>query len=487
MRNKISHVYFIILISVNLNLLAQATSQMYVLGSAEFMPNEIISNNIRDTNGEVCAGIMIVSDLEGLTYQSNNGIVDKQSQPGKDLLYVSPSERVIEVYKFGYEPLRIILSDLSINLKSGQVWQTKITGDKKLDLIPVNILTNPTDATIIIDGKTEPISKNYQLSEGLHELIVEKTGYRTFLKSIDVKTTNNFFEISLEKVDIIMVIIKSVPTDATIFVDNVDQGKTDKAIFLMPGNYSLKLSKSGYLDHQENLTINENTPNELSFNINQNIGTLSLDITPNVSNIKLNNGTRTISGKASISLAPGTYKLEIEEPGYRNVTDYIEIKLAETTLMKYNLIPITGKLQLSIKPLKANVRLSKNGKTIQNFTGPKLLNNLLVGEYTLYISLTGYETISENITLTENNITAIDYSLLAVKSTKQIRLYSSPRNNYYVMIPVKLKKDLTYNPPTLASLPQFGKVTLLGEKDDQYYVSYNGIKGFIGKVWVKKK
>jgi Family of unknown function (DUF5683) len=176
---------------------AQETSKMHIVGSAEFLPNELISNNNRDTNGEVCAGIMIVSDLEGLTYQSNNGIVDKQSQPGKDLVYVSPSERVIEIFKSGYEPIRIILSELSINLLSGKVWQIKITGDKPIELVPISIITNPKNCTVSINDSLVLNTKGLKLAHGRYKIKVEKLNYYGVSDSILVTNDNVYFEYNL--------------------------------------------------------------------------------------------------------------------------------------------------------------------------------------------------------------------------------------------------------------------------------------------------
>jgi hypothetical protein len=133
---------------------AQDLSQLSVSGKAELLSGELLDKGVRDANGQSCAGVAIVSDLEGLKYESNNGIVKMSGQPGRDLLFVSADERVITVYKTGFAPLKLFLNDLGIKLKPGGVWQVKVTGDKKSDTIPVNFLKLPRDAVISVDGVT---------------------------------------------------------------------------------------------------------------------------------------------------------------------------------------------------------------------------------------------------------------------------------------------------------------------------------------------
>ncbi|MBU1680096.1 MAG: hypothetical protein KKD86_14815 [Bacteroidetes bacterium] len=78
--------------------LSQQLSEMRIIGSGEFLPSELIASEKKDVNGEKCAGLIIISDLSGLSFDSYNGIVDLNIKPGKYFLFLSPSERVVEVF-----------------------------------------------------------------------------------------------------------------------------------------------------------------------------------------------------------------------------------------------------------------------------------------------------------------------------------------------------------------------------------------------------
>ena len=103
------HLQFLLLTILAINISAlrmesygQELSQLRVVGKGEFLPSELISKDVRDKNGEVCAAVAISTDLDGLSFQSYNGIVKTNSNPGRHFIFVSPTERVIEVFKSGY-------------------------------------------------------------------------------------------------------------------------------------------------------------------------------------------------------------------------------------------------------------------------------------------------------------------------------------------------------------------------------------------------
>lgn len=222
-----------------------AQNEMRVVGNGEFQPSELIDKSIRDANGDVCAGLMIVSDLTGMRYDSYNGIVKVNQNPGKDFLFLSPDERVVEIFCNGFASLKIILSEYGIALKKGEVWKLKITGDKVSDLIPINIVVKPTDAQVYIDDKLQ-VNNAIQVIAGNHKIKIIKEGYQTIEENIDVAVGRTLFNYTLSEIELVGVQISSVPNGAKIYINGLEKGETNKGLFLYPGVYQLKLSKSGF-------------------------------------------------------------------------------------------------------------------------------------------------------------------------------------------------------------------------------------------------
>ena len=171
----------------------------------------------------------------------------------------------MEVYCVGFAPLKIILSEVGIKLESGKAWSVKVTGDKPLELIPINIVVTPKDATIFLDGTDKGTSSALQVSPGKHNLRVEKEGYRTVSEAIDVSTTKTLFTYTLQEVEQLQATIKSTPEGATVYLNNAERGITNKALFLFPGTYSLKLSLAGYVDVEKTIEVKENGDNTFPY------------------------------------------------------------------------------------------------------------------------------------------------------------------------------------------------------------------------------
>jgi hypothetical protein len=408
---RLMHSQLLIIFLFSSSLLSQQLSQMSVVGKAEFQSSELIAKEIRDANSEICAGLIIATDLDGLKFDSYNGIVKMNAdKPGRYFLFLSPDERVVTVYKTGYEPLKLILSEHTIaKMQSGKVWQLKITGEKKLELIPVNIVVEPQVERILVDGKAEEAGKVLQLASGKHTVQIEKKGFKQFEQVIDVSLAKTMFNFKLTEVELISVTIRSVPVGAKIFLNGVEKGETDKGLFLYPGEINLKLVKSGYLDVQQTVGVKEDGQNTLSYNLTRNAGTLSLTILPADARVLINKEEYT--NRTNIELPPGMYKIEIIKTGFNSITEIIEITLGKPITKQYTLMAKTGSLQFSVTPVDAQAKLTKDGTEILRWTGMKMQKGIAVGDYELEVTALGYTPSKKRITIVEGKTLAEDLIL----------------------------------------------------------------------------
>jgi hypothetical protein len=400
-------------------LFSQPLSQISVIGKAEFQSSELISKEVRDANGDVCAGLIIATDLDGLKFDSYNGVVKMNAdKPGRYFLFLSPDERVVTAYKTGFKPLKIILSEYGIaKMESGNVWQLNVTGEKKLEIVPVTILIEPSDATILIDGQNKGSDKTQEVALGKHKLQVEKEGFKTYSQTIEVSSKNVLFNAKLMEVELQTVTITSVPECAKIYVDNTDKGETNKQTFLYPNSYALTLSKSGYLDVQEKIEVKEKVPNKFSYTLIKNVGTLNLSVTPSDAKILINK--EDYSGKAAIDLGPGRYKIEVSKTGYNAASEVIDVVLSKRIDKTFVLVPKTGELQFTVTPIDAKVILKQNGITVQQWEGAKIINKLQVGEYDLEAISSGYNPAQKRILIEEGKAITKDIILSKVVGGKR--------------------------------------------------------------------
>lgn len=455
---------------------AQELAQLRVLGKPQKSSDEFVAK--RDANGRYCAMIKVISDMEGFQYDANNGVVEVDDQPGQDLVYLQPDERVLKILHTGYEPLKMILSEYGIQLKPRAVWSIKISGvGKAANTLPVTFLVQPQDAQIEVDGVAAQHGKPIDLSPGRHQLKIYKEGYRPIEEEIQVSKSQVLFNFTLQEVEIQPVTIKSQPTGAQIYINGVLKGQTDYGFWLYPGDYQLKLSLPGYVEVNQTITVRENQNNEFSFTLLKNAGYLQVTLDPPDAQLLINGqayqatgkialapGTYQVvvtkngyleqrdevqikigqtvirhytltknaatllvqvspanarllinkedySGRSSIELPPGTYKIEVLAKGYYPQSATVQLKRGQVIRKDFNLQQMVGGLRFSVNPVFAEVRLMRNGQTVQRWQGLKLLKNLPVGEYQIEASANGYSTERKNLTIRENQTTNVEIKL----------------------------------------------------------------------------
>ena len=228
-------------------------SQLQIVGTPEKSTTEF--DGVRDVNGRICAAIQIISDMDGFKYDSNNGVVRVDDNPGKDVVHLSPDERVLEIYKTGFEPLRMILSDYGISLNSRDVWIVRLQGEKSPDKIPVTILIEPKDALVYINNEPAGSGPVFQLPKGKMQLRVTHKDYQTLNREIVIDDQNVYFNFKLEEKQDVLVQIESQPSDATLYVDEVNMGSTPTSFFYEAGIYNIRLEKAGFVSLDTSVTF----------------------------------------------------------------------------------------------------------------------------------------------------------------------------------------------------------------------------------------
>ena len=220
-----SRTILILIISLSMPLFAQQ-SQLHIIGEPELSPTEIVA--VRDDKtGKFCAAIQVITDLQGFGYSSDIGVVRVDfSKPGRDMVFLLPDERILEIYHPDYQPLKIIFSEMSIDLQPKRVWTIKLTGDKKMaGGIPLLIETNTDSVEIAIDGENKGIKQSFMVTEGKHEIQLSKPDHETIIDTITVDENNKQFNYTLI-IKQVMVFVKGGTFQmGDTFVDGDDDEK----------------------------------------------------------------------------------------------------------------------------------------------------------------------------------------------------------------------------------------------------------------------
>ncbi|PIP77714.1 MAG: hypothetical protein COW85_07580 [Ignavibacteria bacterium CG22_combo_CG10-13_8_21_14_all_37_15] len=459
------HILIILIVLSNFTLYPQ--NEMRIVGKGESLSGEqLIDKSVRDANGETCAGLIISSDLDGLSYDSYNGIVKTNSKPGEDFLFLSRDERVVTIYKSGYTSLKIILNDYGIKLNKGEVWKLKVTGDKTTDLIPISIVVKPSDANIFIDEKPKGSAPSQQVSPGEHQLRIEKEGYKAITEKINVSVSNILFSYALQQVDPVAVQINSTPNGAKIFLGGMEKGETPKGWFQFPGTNLLKVTKAGYLDVEQTIAIKENEKNVFNFTLTKNSGVFSFNVTPTDAVVTIDDKIIT---ERSVELKPGTYSIKISKQNYFVLEDTITVKLGDKPNKNYTLTKNTGGLKLSINPPDAKVLINNE---ITNASGTIELSP---GRYKIEIQKENYYSVVETIEIPLNKILE-----------KQYAMQGKVGNLQFSVTPFEATATLSRNGKQIKTWTglNFEKNLIIGEYE--LIVKSNGFKTFSKKVKIEE-
>lgn len=126
----------------------------------------------------------------------------------------------------------------------------------KKPLAELIVQTTPSQARVYINNDykgTTPLELT--LEEGSYDLRIEKNGYKTIQEVISLypgKTTT--ITRTLEPIAV-PVTIESNPSGAEVYIDGEYRGVTPLTVSLLPGNYYLKLVKSGYHDYTTQISV----------------------------------------------------------------------------------------------------------------------------------------------------------------------------------------------------------------------------------------
>ena len=215
--------------------------------------------------------ITVIANLEHVTF-----VLQVSSYPTEAEVYV-------DGIKKGLTPITIDdlpLGEHFVEVKKQNfaIWSQKIDAEsyKVIQLVAtlqpqsasLSINSTPQGATVYLNDKNmgvTPVVIN-NLDAEKYNLKLTMDGYAPYEEQITVSKGEEIDRnITLKKASTILS-IDSKPTDAEIFINGKDSGKTPfSQINIKPGTYKIKIAKDGYLPFVTQITIKENQTKSFVF------------------------------------------------------------------------------------------------------------------------------------------------------------------------------------------------------------------------------
>ncbi|MCF8232777.1 MAG: PEGA domain-containing protein [Bacteroidales bacterium] len=324
-----------------------------------------------DINDQKCALIKVRTDLEGLKFNTNMGVVgDIERKEGDYWVYVSPNEQRIKFIKEGYISKTF---SFPASIQSSAVYVLELTGTGQgeilgKDLVKTTFRMN-TSGVYISKNNAAPTQATgevaeYQLPKGSYTFTFSKEGYQDITRKITVEE-EKVLDITLEegrqessfKLPGIIT-ITSKPEGADVLLNNQKVGVTPFKDEIIAGQYDLTLKKDLYHTYNASFTLKEGKTKELpDIEITPKFGYIAITADPQQAEIFLDGkslGTAPVSRR---KIESGKHTLRAEYALYHTKTKEITIEDGDDKAISLTLDPAFGSLKVESEPKGADVFL----------------------------------------------------------------------------------------------------------------------------------
>lgn len=188
---------------------------------------------------------------------------------------------------------------------------------------------------------------------------------------------------------------------------------------------------------------------------------LDINVSPNNSKVEIfdSNSERIanfIGDKIIKNLKSGIYTIKASLDGYKTstITRMVVIGEIKSVNIALEAIPNTG-INLNLTPDSSHISISGPNGYINQFTGDKLLVNLIPGKYTLTATATNYREKIINVDVVDKQVKDIEISLTAKTNVDLIPTFNLAGVNPSQPVGTTLTIDLGVNGHFGKNLPEF--------------------------------
>ncbi|MCP4251916.1 MAG: PEGA domain-containing protein, partial [Candidatus Scalindua sp.] len=279
--------------------------------------------------------------------------------------------------------LRLGSHQVEVKMDEYEVWSesVEINTDRENKLTAVlqiltgslNIKSEPTNATIIVDGSEvgNTPANIADLNPGKYLVEVKVDGHENWSESVEVTANKENHITAILKQLTGSVNIKSEPTNAIITIDGSKIGNTPTNIAdIKPGKHLVEIKMDGYENWSENIEISANKENHISIALQQLTGSVNIKSEPTNATIIVD-GSEVGNTPANITdLNPGKYLVEVKVDGHENWSENVKVTANKENHITAILKQLTGSVNIKSEPTNATIIVdgSEVGNTPANIT-----------------------------------------------------------------------------------------------------------------------
>ncbi|MBT7349179.1 PEGA domain-containing protein, partial [candidate division WWE3 bacterium] len=370
----------------------------------------------------VVAELQMIAGSVSITSEPTNAMIlidnKKSGDTPTTLTGILPGEHNVEIMIEGYETWSESVEIKSDKENSIAAVLHAITGS-------INIESNPSEATIFLDGKevsTTPDTITHA-AIGIHEIEVKKEGYAEWKKKLNVKKEKEIALNALLQPVTGSASLESEPSGAVIVIDGEDVGKTPEVITgISPGKHEVEISLEGYDSYLQMVKIKNGKESLVSTTLQRKKGSLILISNPSNAVIYIQGRKSGKTPSTITDLTPGNYTIELSLDDYQAWSENTDIVSGEEVTINAELQVKPGSISVKSKPSDAKIFI--DGR--EAGTTPETIKDIDCGAHTVKLMMEGYCEWSENVEIKPNKESGLTAVLQEMAGS--VSIMSKPSN-----------------------------------------------------------
>jgi hypothetical protein len=247
----------------------------------------------------------------------------------------------VSVYYSGYQTFYT-----SVNVNNGQTTNINAVLSPVISSGTLSVSSNPSGAAVYVDnlyrGTTSTTVGN--LAPGQHSVRLSKAGYQDWTGTVSISagaiTYLNPTLIVDQQPIYGTASITTIPSGANVYANGqyVGQTPSNGPLYftqVVPGTYSVLISKSGYQDYTANVQVQAGQNYDYRVTLtpvsNPTTGSIAISSSPSGAEVYLNNVFKGLSPITLDSLTPGAYTVTLKLSGYQDWQAGAQVTAGQTT------------------------------------------------------------------------------------------------------------------------------------------------------------
>jgi hypothetical protein len=255
----------------------------------------------------------------------------------------------VSVYYSGYQTFYT-----SVNVNNGQTTTINAVLTPVISSGTLSVSSNPSGAAVYVDNIYRGVTSTSvgNLAPGQHSVRLSKAGYQDWTGSVSISpgaiTYLNPTLIVDQQPIYGTASITTIPSGAQVYANGQYVGTTPSNgplyfTQVIPGTYSMLLSKAGYQDYTANVQVQAGQNYDYRVTLtpvsNPTTGSIAISSSPSGAEVYLNNAFKGLSPITLDSLTPGAYTVTLKLSGYQDWQAGAQVTAGQTTQLTATLSP----------------------------------------------------------------------------------------------------------------------------------------------------